>query len=246
MHTMPNRGWTALKRLVDVIIVLAALPLLAPLLLLIAIWIKLDSPGPVIYRSRRMGQHGRPFTIYKFRTLFEHSPPVHAPDGSLLVLPDDPRLTRAGRLLRVGLDELPQLINVLRGQMSIVGPRADPPEARATYAAPDHARLDVKPGMTGLAQVNGRTAIPLAQRRAYDVAYAAHGSPLIDSCIALLTMFELLPFLRRPGYRLCQRLTQLTNRLAGIQSPPADWGKPNETDTVTRAKEADQPARTAH
>lgn len=218
MRTKPDKVPERVKRLVDVAVALVALPLLAPLLLLIAVWIKLDSPGPVIYRSRRMGQYGRPFTIYKFRTMAVNSLPLHAPDGSLLVLPSDPRLTRAGRLLRVGLDELPQLVNVLFGQMSIVGPRADPPEARAAYTVMDEERLLVKPGITGLAQVNGRTAIPLADRRAYDAAYAARWTPLADTCIALLTLFELLPFLRRPGRAFCRRLTQTTNRLMGVRT----------------------------
>ena len=150
------------KRIIDVVVSLCLLIVFSPILLLIAICIKLDSPGPVLYLSERMGKDGRPFTLLKFRSMYVKSPPFYADDGSLQVLDNDPRVTRMGRLLRSGIDELPQLLNVLWGQMSLIGPRADPPEAAKTYRHLQGDRLCIKPGISGLAQVNGRTQIPLS------------------------------------------------------------------------------------
>ncbi|MCP4423862.1 MAG: sugar transferase [Chloroflexi bacterium] len=206
-------GFTVLKRIIDALISLTALLALSPVLLLIAIWIKLDSDGPALYKSERMGKAGRPFILYKFRTMYQHSQPIRAPDGSYLVLADDPRVTRVGRILRIGFDELPQLFNVLLGQMSLIGPRADPPEAAQYYTRADKERLSAKPGISGLAQVNGRTRITLSQRRTYDLAYVDHPSPALDTCIFILTLFELLPFLEWGGRRAQKRLNQTARRL---------------------------------
>lgn len=214
------------KRVIDIVLSLTGLILLLPVLILIGIWIKLDSPGPVLYVGERMGQNGRPFPLYKFRTMHHHCQPVRAANGAYLVLDDDPRVTRIGRVLRVGLDELPQLVNVLLGQMSLIGPRADPPEAATYYTHQEQNRLSVKPGITGLAQVNGRTQITLAQRRSYDLAYIEHPSFTLETCIFLLTLFELLPFLAHGGSRMQHYLTQMSLRLAAMV--PTNYGQLGE------------------
>lgn len=138
------------KRLFDVLAAGTGLVLLAPLLLAMALWIKLDSPGPVLFRQQRVGRHGVPFAIYKFRTMADH------PDaGRQLTVGRDPRITRAGHFLRRSkLDELPQLLNVLEGTMSLVGPRPEVPRYVACY--PPEARtavLSVAPGITDLASI---------------------------------------------------------------------------------------------
>jgi lipopolysaccharide/colanic/teichoic acid biosynthesis glycosyltransferase len=138
------------KRLFDVLAATAGLIVLAPVMLAIALWIRLDSPGPALYRQRRVGRHGRLFDIYKFRTMVQRPD-----DGRQLTVGQDPRITRAGRFLRrTKLDELPQLLNVVQGTMSLVGPRPEvpryvdryPPEVRQTV-------LSVAPGITDLAAI---------------------------------------------------------------------------------------------
>jgi lipopolysaccharide/colanic/teichoic acid biosynthesis glycosyltransferase len=134
------------KRLFDLVVSLAALVLLAPLLLLLAVWIKLDSPGPVFFRQERVGLHGRPFRIHKFRTMVADAPAR----GPQITVGRDPRITRAGAFLRARrLDELPQLIDVLRGAMSLVGPRPEVPHYAALIPAELRAQVwSVRPGIT--------------------------------------------------------------------------------------------------
>jgi lipopolysaccharide/colanic/teichoic acid biosynthesis glycosyltransferase len=132
------------KRLFDLCGATVGLLVLAPLLALLALWIKLDSPGPVLFRQERVGRHGRPFRIHKLRTM------VHGPGGLPLTVGDDARITRAGRFLRrTRLDELPQLVDVLRGDMSLVGPRPEVPRYVALYPPSLRERaLSVRPGLT--------------------------------------------------------------------------------------------------
>ena len=141
-----------LKRLFDVAAAAAGLLLLSPLLLAIAAWIRLDSPGPVFFRQERIGQHGRPFHIYKFRSMRQDS------TGPQITVGNDARITRSGRWLRAyKLDELPQLINVLLGDMSLVGPRPEVPHYVALYPANVRDEvLSVRPGITDLASVQYR------------------------------------------------------------------------------------------
>lgn len=138
------------KRLFDVVVAGCGLVILAPVLLAIALWIRLDSPGPVLFRQRRVGRHGRLFDIYKFRTMV-----IHPDHGRQLTVAHDPRITRAGHILRrTKLDELPQLLNVLAGTMSLVGPRPEVPRYVDCY--PPVARqtvLSVAPGITDLAAI---------------------------------------------------------------------------------------------
>ncbi len=143
-----------IKRLLDILVASVALILLLPLLLLVALWIKLDSPGPVFFRQERVGQHGRSFSIFKFRTMHTRQPA----GGLQITAGNDPRITRAGAFLRQNkLDELPQLIDVLRGTMSLVGPRPEVPRYVAEYPAERRERLlSVRPGITDFASLRFR------------------------------------------------------------------------------------------
>jgi lipopolysaccharide/colanic/teichoic acid biosynthesis glycosyltransferase len=166
------------SRVLDVAIAAVGLAVTSPLLLLAALAIRLDSRGPVIYRQRRIGKDGEPFEMLKLRTMAVGSDPVGV---GTVVLPDDPRVTRVGRLLRrLSLDELPNLVNVLRGEMAIVGPRPTIEAQVRDYTPRQRRRLEVKPGMTGWAQVNGRAGIPWEERIELDVWYVEHRSPALD------------------------------------------------------------------
>jgi undecaprenyl phosphate N,N'-diacetylbacillosamine 1-phosphate transferase len=191
----------AVKRAIDIGVSFAGIILLAPVMVILAILIRLDSPGPVFYLSQRMGRNGNPFTIYKFRSMYVNSLPRRNPDGSMRVDKGDSRVTRVGQVLRVGLDELPQLFNVLKGDMSLIGPRPDPPEAFSHYHGEERRRLQVRPGITGLAQVAGRTDIPWRERLEHDIEYVEHQSLWLDSKIAFYTLFELIPPLRNRRLR---------------------------------------------
>jgi len=172
------------KRLIDVSLSLILLLVAAPVMLVIAAIIRLTLGSPVLFRQQRPGLHEQPFKMLKFRTMTEEC----GPDGVLL--DDDLRLTRFGRLLRSSsLDELPELINVLRGEMSLVGPR--PLLMRYTpYFTPwERARFSVLPGITGLAQVNGRNDLPWDERFALDVFYVRHQTALLDLTILLKTVW---------------------------------------------------------
>lgn len=142
--------YNLLKRLLDITVALGGLLLLLPLFVLLAIAIKLDSPGPVFYRGVRIGQHGRPFRIFKFRSMVANAERI----GGASVPDTDPRITRIGLFLRkTKLDELPQLINVLKGEMSLVGPRPEVPQYVEMFTPEERAILSVKPGMTDWASL---------------------------------------------------------------------------------------------
>jgi lipopolysaccharide/colanic/teichoic acid biosynthesis glycosyltransferase len=166
------------SRAVDVAIAAVALVLLSPVLLLAAVAIKLDSRGPVIYRSRRAGMNGEPFELLKLRTMHPGADPVGV---GTPVLEGDPRVTRVGAFLRrFSLDELPNLVNVLRGDLATVGPRPTLEAQVAQYTPRQRRRLEVRPGITGWAQVNGRAGIPWEERIELDVWYVEHRSALLD------------------------------------------------------------------
>jgi lipopolysaccharide/colanic/teichoic acid biosynthesis glycosyltransferase len=163
------------KRLLDLLIAIPLLILISPLWLFIVLWIKKDSPGPAIFKQQRVGRGGLPFTIYKFRTMVPNADAVMKakiaqlkqegrfdPDNFVFQEKDDPRITRSGRFLRkTSLDELPQLLNIINGTMSLVGPRPEVPEIVETYMPEQRTRLDMPPGVTGLAQINGRSELAL-------------------------------------------------------------------------------------
>lgn len=196
-----SRAFALVERNFQLGLTVLAILLLCPVFLLIAIAIRLETPGPTFFRQFRLGLGGRPFLIYKFRSMV-HGTPSLAPSPSSSA---DPRLTRVGRFLRrFSLDELPQLLNVLKGDMNIVGPRAiTPQEITLRIAAldqefPDNAiqhelwfrrRASVKPGIVGLAQVNGRSSLTDLQAIQYDVEYVSSRSPLLDTKVILRGLF---------------------------------------------------------
>lgn len=176
------------KRFLDVVAALVLLTLLAPLLLLTIIFIRLDSRGPVFFRQKRMGRNGAVFNLLKFRTM-THRP--RAVTGEVFL--DNSEITRVGRWLRrYKVDELPQLINVLTGDMSLVGPRPALPEQRADYTELACKRLWVRPGLTGLAQVNGNIFLTWPERWAYDAQYVENLSLALDLKILLRTFAVVL------------------------------------------------------
>jgi lipopolysaccharide/colanic/teichoic acid biosynthesis glycosyltransferase len=174
------------SRALDLLVASLALALAAPLLALAAILIKLESRGPVFYRQRRVGRDGAPFELWKLRTMV---PGAESMGAGIYVVEGDPRITRTGRLLRrFSLDELPNLINVLRGEMAIVGPRPTVQEQVDRYTDRQRRRLEVKPGITGWAQVNGRTSLPWPERIELDVWYVEHRSLRLDLRILARTI----------------------------------------------------------
>ena len=178
-----------MNRVADVAIAGSALVLASPVLALAALAIKLEDGGPVLYRQTRVGRRGDDFELLKLRTMVVGAETIGA---GIAVNRGDPRITRAGRLLRkLSLDELPQLWNVVRGEMSVIGPRPTLRYQVEQYDERQRQRLDVKPGITGWAQVNGRAALPWADRIELDVWYVEHRSPLLDLKILARTPFAL-------------------------------------------------------
>jgi lipopolysaccharide/colanic/teichoic acid biosynthesis glycosyltransferase len=183
-----------LKRVADRVAAAVLLVLLSPLLAAIAVWILLDGGRPVLLAQERVGKDGRRFTMLKFRTMVPNALELaHGlTDDPYGVVPDDPRITKPGGLLRrTSLDELPQLWNVLVGQMSLVGPRPDLVEQAANYTDRDRGRLAVEPGITGWSQVNGREEITWPERIEQDLWYIEHWSLGLDAKILLRTFTQL-------------------------------------------------------
>jgi lipopolysaccharide/colanic/teichoic acid biosynthesis glycosyltransferase len=179
-----------MPRAVDVLIAALALLVLAPFLLVAAIAIKLGSRGPVFYRQRRVGLNGRELEMWKLRTMVPGSDPVGV---GTIVARDDPRVTAAGRFLRrTSLDEVPNLLNVLRGEMAIVGPRPTIPAQVDDYTPRQNRRHEVLPGITGWAQVQGRAGIPWEERIELDVWYVDHRTPALDARILAKTVWLVL------------------------------------------------------
>lgn len=173
------------KRILDVVFACVFLFLLAPVFLLTALLVRIKLGAPVIFRQARGGLYGREFMILKFRTMTDKR------DGEGNLLPDSERLTRFGRFLRrTSLDELPQLVNILRGEMSFVGPRPQLAEFLPHYTEDEMLRHTVRPGLTGLAQVKGRNSLPWKRRFEFDVEYAKNVSFLLDAKIVVLTVFS--------------------------------------------------------
>jgi lipopolysaccharide/colanic/teichoic acid biosynthesis glycosyltransferase len=182
------------KHVLDPFMAALILCLLAPVLLAIAAAIILESGRPALFVQTRVGRNGRLFSVYKFRTMIQGA--VHKGLGTTVAAGDD-RLTRVGALLRAwSLDELPQLLNLLKGEMSLVGPRPTFEYQVAQYTPFQRRRLEMKPGITGWAQVNGRNALPWVQRIELDVWYVDHFSLLLDARILLRTIGV---FVRREG-----------------------------------------------
>jgi lipopolysaccharide/colanic/teichoic acid biosynthesis glycosyltransferase len=178
-----------MPRALDLLLAAAALVVLSPLLLAAAIAIRLGGRGPVIYRQRRVGLDGREFEMLKLRTMVPGSDPVGV---GTVVARDDPRVTGPGRLLRrTSLDEVPNLINVLRGEMAVVGPRPTIPPQVVAYTPRQRRRHEVRPGITGWAQVQGRAGIPWEERIELDLWYVDHRSLGLDLRILARTVWLL-------------------------------------------------------
>jgi len=174
-----------IKRILDIILTLIALIILSPVLLILAILIRLKLGSPVIFTQKRAGKEGKPFTIYKFRTM------TNARDAKGKLLPNAQRKTKFGNILRsTSLDELPELWNVLRGNMSLVGPRPLLLEYLPYYNPEQNKRHDVLPGITGWAQINGRNALNWEEKFALDVWYVKHQSLLLDIKILFKTVVK--------------------------------------------------------
>jgi lipopolysaccharide/colanic/teichoic acid biosynthesis glycosyltransferase len=178
------------RRAIDFTVSALALAASSPVLALAALAIRLETPGPVIYRQRRSGLHGREFDVLKLRTMVDGA--EHKGAG-LAINANDARITRVGAFLRrTSLDELPNLLNVLRGDMSLIGPRPTLPVQVAQYTERQRGRLAVKPGITGWAQVNGRASLPWSERIELDLYYIEHRSLTLDAQILWRTVTTLL------------------------------------------------------
>jgi exopolysaccharide biosynthesis polyprenyl glycosylphosphotransferase len=193
-------GAAIMKRAIDILVSSLLLLVFSPVLLLVAILIKLTMPGPLLFRQERIGRHRTPFVIYKFRSMI---PDAEAVSGPMVAAPGDSRVTRLGRMLRrLSLDELPQLVNVLRGDMSLVGPRPQPTffDQRYSGEVPRYLeRQQARPGLTGWAEVNDlRGAAPIGDRTLYDVYYIENWSLALDIKIVLLTALRV--FTQRHAY----------------------------------------------
>jgi lipopolysaccharide/colanic/teichoic acid biosynthesis glycosyltransferase len=192
-----------LKRALDLVVCLAVMPLVAPVLLICALAVRLDTPGPILFTQQRTGQHGIRFGMLKFRTMVRNAEELKPSLMHLNVLPppdfkiiDDPRITRVGRFLRkTSLDELPQILNVLRGEMSLVGPRPTS-FAASTYDLWHTERLEGMPGITGLWQVKERNAATFDERLRLDVEYLQRMSLGLDLKILWWTVVAVF---RRSG-----------------------------------------------
>lgn len=190
-----------LKRLLDLLVAAFLLVIISPLWLFIVLWIRSDSTGPAIFEQKRVGLGGRTYTIYKFRTMIQNAEAlmkdrlekVKDLENFVFQEKDDPRITRSGSFLRkTSLDELPQLLNILIGNMSLVGPRPEVPELVKLYTPEQLQRLNVLPGVTGLAQVNGRSELTLGETMAYDLEYVRVWSFWLDLKILWKTVFVVL------------------------------------------------------
>lgn len=186
-----------LKRTFDILVALAALIVLSPFLLLIAFLVKVTSPGPIIFTQTRVGRYGRHFKFYKFRSMYIDAEKRKAAlmsqnqssDGVIFKMKDDPRITPIGRFIRkASIDELPQLVNVILGDMSLVGPRPPVPSEVQQYTLEDRKRLNVIPGLTCIWQISGRSDIPFSQQVKLDKEYILSQGFFADLWILIKTV----------------------------------------------------------
>ena len=200
--TVPERkGYLIVKRMMDIVGALCGLVIFLPVFLLVAILIKLGDPrGSVFFKQRRIGKDGKPFEMYKFRSMVSGAEEMlerlldrNEVDGAMFKIKDDPRITRVGRFIRrTSLDELPQLWNVLKGDMSLVGPRPPLPREVEMYSSHERQRLLVTPGCTGLWQVSGRNALSFQDMVELDLYYIRNRGILFDLKIIVKTFWVML------------------------------------------------------
>ena len=194
-----NKSEEMLKRAIDVFGSIVCIIIFSPVFIVAPILIKLDSKGPVFFKQKRAGKDGKYFAAYKFRTMVYNADKISKKDYSAEELSDlifqekdDARITRVGKILRRGFDELPQLFNVLKGDMSLVGPRPEIPEIVKLYDRKEKIRLKAKPGITGLAIINGRGNITLKETINYDIEYIENWSLWLDLKILIKTLYVVL------------------------------------------------------
>jgi lipopolysaccharide/colanic/teichoic acid biosynthesis glycosyltransferase len=203
--TLFNKNYRAVKRVFDVALTLVALPSLLIIMVICALLVWLDDPGPIFFKQLRTGKGGRRFAMYKFRTMFTNAEELKQKYAHLnelswpdFKITDDPRVTRVGRILRkTSLDELPQIINILKGEMSLVGPRPTSFDVN-TYSLWHTERLEVLPGLTGLWQVSGRSDLDFDERLRLDIEYIERQSLWFD--IEILFRTVTVVFTQRGAY----------------------------------------------
>ena len=194
-----RKGYEFCKRCIDIVCSLCGLILLSPILLVIMVLIKLESKGPVIFSQERVGRYGNKFKMYKFRSMVVNAEELkkklqaqNEMSGPMFKMKDDPRVTKVGKFIRkTSLDEIPQLVNVLKGDMSLVGPRPSLPQEVAQFEDWMHRRHDVKPGLTCYWQVSGRNNIDFEDWMKLDIKYVEERNLLIDIKLILKTVFVL-------------------------------------------------------
>lgn len=182
-----------IKRFFDILFSLMIVPIVAVLYVFVGIAIKMEDGGPVIYKAQRIGQHGKIYNMYKFRSMKVNAPDIRLADGSTYNGKDDPRVTRIGRIIReTSIDELPQIFNILLGQMSFIGPRPDPPDWMERYPEESLRFLNVKPGITGYSQAYYRNSADSMDKIWNDVFYADNVSLMLDIKILFKTIAVVL------------------------------------------------------
>lgn len=181
------------KRIFDLVLSLIAMPVWFIILAIIAPIIYFQDKGPVFYNAPRLGKNGKVFKMYKFRSMKVNAPDLRNEDGSTFNSKDDLRLTKIGKFIRkTSLDETPQLLNIIKGDMSIIGPRPDLPEHKELYVGNEGRKLEIKPGVTGYSQAYYRNAIPWKERVQHDIYYIDHLSLLLDIKIFFKTVISVL------------------------------------------------------
>jgi lipopolysaccharide/colanic/teichoic acid biosynthesis glycosyltransferase len=181
------------KRIFDLILSLIALPFWFIILILVALIIYFQDKGPIFYNAPRLGKNGEIFKMYKFRSMKVNAPDIRNEDGSTFNSEDDPRLTKIGKFIRkTSLDETPQLLNIIKGDMSIIGPRPDLPEHRELYEENEERKLEVRPGVSGYNQAYYRNTVPWKERIQHDIYYIDHLSLWLDIKIFFKTAVSVL------------------------------------------------------
>jgi undecaprenyl phosphate N,N'-diacetylbacillosamine 1-phosphate transferase len=181
------------KRILDLILALIALPFWFIILIIVGPVIYFQDKGPIFYNAPRLGKDGKIFKMYKFRSMKVNAPDIRNKDGSTFNSEDDPRLTKIGKLIRkTSIDETPQLLNIIKGDMSIIGPRPDLPEHRELYEENEERKLEVRPGVTGYNQAYYRNTIPWKKRIQHDIYYIDHLSLWLDIKIFFKTAVSVL------------------------------------------------------
>ncbi|MCB2293959.1 sugar transferase [Clostridium algoriphilum] len=191
-----NLGYFIVKRLIDIIGALCGIILVSPVMIVVAIWIKIDSKGPIFFAQSRVGQDGNRFMMYKFRSMCTNAEGLlhkleeeNEMSGPMFKIKEDPRITKIGKFIRkTSLDELPQLINILKGEMSLVGPRPSLPKEVAQFTSFQKQRLVAKPGLTCYWQVNGRSDVSFEEWMEMDVEYLMNRNTIVDIILIFKTV----------------------------------------------------------